>query len=386
MTDRGHVGREGGVQRDRGVGVHEAKAVRADHAHVVPAHLLEQQLLPLTALGPGLGEARGDDDERLDASAGAILDDLGNGRRRHRDDRQIHGSTDRRHRRIGLHRVHGRRLRVDWIDRTGELAAQQRSEDAVSDGAGITGGAHDGDRPGMKQRPKRRRGEDASLQAVRVLGQRRRSGVQPHAHVIALRLLLELEAASLKQGDDRAVVLVRYTDEHADAALDRKPGQALQQKARQALAAQRRIHRQSDGRLAMLGVEAQPGEGEHRVGASVAREVPFRAAGSAQVGEEVRQVIALDVEAREHLAPLRLRQPTEKPGCPRGVLGKRSPERCPRAVAEHEQADLRRVGGFGRKEGGADVRPRCASGSCGFMSAPAGRDGSGQLTGVSVDS
>jgi hypothetical protein len=66
--------RERSVHANRGVGVQDAHAIRADHPHPVGSHAVDQPLLQFATLGSGFGKAGGDDDQGTDTRGRALID------------------------------------------------------------------------------------------------------------------------------------------------------------------------------------------------------------------------------------------------------------------------------------------------------------------------
>ena len=89
LPGRRHDRRKRGVEAHIGRGVEQAHAVRADHAHPVVAHALDELLLQRAPRVADFCEPGGDDDQRLDARGGAVVHDVEDPLARHRDDRQI---------------------------------------------------------------------------------------------------------------------------------------------------------------------------------------------------------------------------------------------------------------------------------------------------------
>ena len=114
----GKIGENDAFSRTSGFVFSSAHAVGADHPHAVAAHLLDERVLPRASLGADFRESGRDDDERLHARRGAVVDRRQDALRRHRDDREIDagGQVAR-----GAKRRQARRFprRADERDRSG---------------------------------------------------------------------------------------------------------------------------------------------------------------------------------------------------------------------------------------------------------------------------
>ena len=85
---QGHALGKGGVDaRER---AHDAQTIGADDAHLGAARLFKNLLLEFASLFANFLEAGGDDDGALDAILHALLNQVGHGRRRGDDHRQVH--------------------------------------------------------------------------------------------------------------------------------------------------------------------------------------------------------------------------------------------------------------------------------------------------------
>jgi hypothetical protein len=144
--------REGGVEGDRGIGVEQAEAVGAHHAHAGGAHLGQERVLDRLAVDAGLGEAGGDDQERLHADRDAVVDDRRHARRRHHDHREVDRVGDRGTDRVRLDALHRAGARVDRVHRAGEAVDDQVVEDLRADRAAGARRADHRDGPGLEQR------------------------------------------------------------------------------------------------------------------------------------------------------------------------------------------------------------------------------------------
>ena len=147
-----------GRQRPRAEGRVEAEArngdteaVRPDEASPVRAHQAEQELLALAALGADLGEAGGDDAERLDSTRERRLGGLEHQRAGQADDGEV---DDLGYLSDGSVRAHaGDRLsaQVDGIGRTGEVGGEDVSEELAADRAAAARSTDHGDRPRLEE-------------------------------------------------------------------------------------------------------------------------------------------------------------------------------------------------------------------------------------------
>ncbi len=136
----GRTARQGGVERPARVGVDDAQAVRADQAQSVGPGQPDQATLALPALLAGLGEARGDHHQPVDALGGAVEHHVLDGVGGDGHDRQVDVAGDVAHggvRRQARHRLGDL---VDGVHPTGEVAhdqvAHQRLADRVLTAAG----------------------------------------------------------------------------------------------------------------------------------------------------------------------------------------------------------------------------------------------------------
>ncbi len=147
----GHLAGEGRVEADGGVGVDEAQAVGPDELDVVLAADVPQAPLAGEALGPGLAEAGGDDDDALDVLGGALLDGLVHDVGGKDDDGQVDRAGDVDHVAIGGDGADAALARCDGVQHAGETAGEDVAEDVVGDGAGRGRHAEDGDAAGAEK-------------------------------------------------------------------------------------------------------------------------------------------------------------------------------------------------------------------------------------------
>ena len=123
----------------------EPHAVGPDQPHAAAPRDLHQRGLPGGALGPGLGEARGDDHAAADAGRRR----LGHARHQratgHRQDGDVRRGRRRRDRGIRAAPQHLGPTRVDRIDLAGEPVLDQEAHDAAAELVLAIGGAEDGD-------------------------------------------------------------------------------------------------------------------------------------------------------------------------------------------------------------------------------------------------
>jgi len=149
MADVGIDAREGGVQAE--FRADDAEAVGAEHAHVVAAGDFEHLAFERGARVAGLGEARGDDDDVLDAAAAALLDD---GRHRLRaggDHRQFDARADLFDRLVGFDALHRLVFGVDRVQAALVARVEDVLEEDVADRIFAVGGADHGDGFGFEQ-------------------------------------------------------------------------------------------------------------------------------------------------------------------------------------------------------------------------------------------
>ncbi len=130
-------GRERAVVAGRHI--EDAKAVRTQHAHPALARNARDLVLDPAPLVTGLGKAGGEDDGRLHATIGAVLQCLERCRRWNRENCDIGSLGQRADRGIGGKALHGRAVGIDRIDLSLEPALAQISERTAADARRILG-------------------------------------------------------------------------------------------------------------------------------------------------------------------------------------------------------------------------------------------------------
>ena len=140
---RRRVGREGGVEADRGVD--HTEAVGADEPHAVAAGHVAQ--LGLSADVAHLAEPGAQHHDARHALRRALAHDVDHGGGGDGDDRQVDGAGDVEHGRIRLHAGDLLGAGVDRIHRPGEPAGQQVAECLVPDRVRVAAGADHRHRP-----------------------------------------------------------------------------------------------------------------------------------------------------------------------------------------------------------------------------------------------
>jgi hypothetical protein len=129
------------VETDRGVGVDDAEAVRADQSDVMGTAELEKLPLLLLAARSLLGEARAEHDQSPRASCGRIRCDGEHARGRHRHDDQVERPRQRRQAVV----------LADPVDAAGEAGLEQGRMHLARHG-GRAGAADDGDAGRLQHR------------------------------------------------------------------------------------------------------------------------------------------------------------------------------------------------------------------------------------------
>src|SRR5207237_1629654 len=133
----------------------DSGAVRRETAPAVGAHETEQPLLALDPLGPGLGEAGGDDAERLRARRERRLGGVEDVLAREADHREVdlvRDLADRRVRSDAGNRLAGA---VDRVRGAGEVAAQDVAKELAADRPAPRRRTEDGDGMRLEERPER---------------------------------------------------------------------------------------------------------------------------------------------------------------------------------------------------------------------------------------
>ena len=143
---RGQVRGEGGVEGDRRVGVGDAQAVGAHHAHAGGAGGAHQLVLADATLRADLTEPGADHDESVHALLRALFDHVHDRLGAHRHHGQVDLVGDVQHRRVGAHAHHGPGLGVHRVDGALELTAQEVAQGGLTDGVRGPAGTDDGDR------------------------------------------------------------------------------------------------------------------------------------------------------------------------------------------------------------------------------------------------
>ena len=145
---RRHRG-EGGIQAD--VGGDNAQTVGADNAYAVPFGRFHQCVLQLRAVGTDFFEAGGNDDHGIGAFLPALLDRADHEFRRDDDDGQVDGTRDIQHGLVCFQSLDFIGFRIHRIDVALEFGVDQVMHDVVTDFAGFSGGADDGNRFGSEK-------------------------------------------------------------------------------------------------------------------------------------------------------------------------------------------------------------------------------------------
>ena len=143
VAGRRHDRRERRVHRDVGRRIEYAQAVRSDEPHAVTSHRVHDRLLARATRTADFLEAGRNDDHGPHALAAALLDGIHHHVLRHGDDREVDRVAYVQDRRVRGYRVHGARVRIHRVDRTGEPVPDQVVQDLVSDRARRTAGPDD---------------------------------------------------------------------------------------------------------------------------------------------------------------------------------------------------------------------------------------------------
>ena len=139
VARRWQLGRQGRVEPHLPVAVDDAEGVGTDDAHAGSAGRVQQPVLQLLALGPGLGEARRDDQQGLDPGLGAVLHDVEDLAGRHGHHREVDMVRDVGDPGVGRQPEHLHRLVVDGVDGAVERRAEDVGQDLVADGVAAGG-------------------------------------------------------------------------------------------------------------------------------------------------------------------------------------------------------------------------------------------------------
>ncbi len=135
----------------RRVGIDDAQAVWADHAHAIPLDDGDQLFLHRHALRSDLAEAGGDRDHAFDALLAALLDNAGNVL----GGNYNHGQVDRaghiEHAGVGFFAQNFAGLGVDRVDVAGEAMFEHVEEHGMAQLRWVRAGADDGDRTRIEE-------------------------------------------------------------------------------------------------------------------------------------------------------------------------------------------------------------------------------------------
>ncbi len=144
-----------GAARESGVepqfGTRDAEAVRADEAHAAPARVVEQRPLEPGALGPGFGEAGGNDHHGAHARLAALVDHFRHGPRRRRYDREVEMRGNLADGGVTGHAAHRRILGIDGEQRPAVAGGEHIGEQHGADLAGSFARPDDRDRTRLEQ-------------------------------------------------------------------------------------------------------------------------------------------------------------------------------------------------------------------------------------------
>jgi len=150
--------REGAVQPDVGIRVHDAHTVRTDQTHPRSATHFDELALALRSFSSDLREAGGDHDEGAHPFLGALACHGDHVSGRHRDEREVDRGRkvpDARERGHPLYRCGAR---VDRVDDAMEPPFEEVQEEPPSDRAWVARGSDHRDHIGRQERPDRVRG------------------------------------------------------------------------------------------------------------------------------------------------------------------------------------------------------------------------------------
>ena len=210
-------------------GYGDPEAVRADQARTVGADEREQPFLALGAFVAGLGEARRDHAQRLDACAEGSFGCADHGFTGKADDREVDACRNLLDRVIAGDA--GDRLSgtVHRVGDAREVLAQDVSEELTSNGSTPGRGAEDRNRRGGEEGPKRLR--DGDMITLVYPGKVRlgRSDLEADLQDPALELPLDVEARIREHPRHRPVVRHHLRHEPLDPELVRTSRELLEQ-------------------------------------------------------------------------------------------------------------------------------------------------------------
>ncbi len=179
--------------------------------------------------GTGVGEARAEHHEPVHPLRTALLDDVGDPRRGHRHDGEIHRVRDVGHRSVRPNALHRQGFRVDRVHGTGEVPAQQVDQDRVADLGLVGGGADHGDRARRQQA-----GDGPCLGVLFArdqhrAGRHRRADVEPEIDDAGGVFARHRVAGVEEDPHHRPVLAEHLRGEPGDTPLLRGGGQVLEQ-------------------------------------------------------------------------------------------------------------------------------------------------------------
>ena len=280
-----HQGRQRRVQGRRRIGVDHAEGVGTDQAQPVGAGQPDQSTLSLPALFAGLGEARRDHEQAVDALGCAVEHDVldrvgGDGH-----DRDVHVARDVVDRGVRRHAGHRVGRRVHGVHATGEVAHDEVADERLADGVLPTARADHGDRARV-QEPLDRRRLGAVLagdhHADRRVGRVDRE-LQGHD---AVGVPAADPVAGVAERRDHLLVVGQHLgDEPLDAALAAGLGEVLEQQLGDPTTLVTVLHEERDLRLAVLH-DVVAAHGDHQ---------------TAELHHERHPVVVVDVREPPHV-------------------------------------------------------------------------------------
>ncbi len=246
-------GRERRVHAHVRRGVHDAEAVRPDHAHAVAARGRDDGALGVLAAGTGLGEAGGDDHDAEHLLLRALFDHARNEVGRHDDQRDVDRVGNVEDARVRAHARDRHGGRVDRIHRSLEVVREQVAEQLVADRARVTARADDRDRT-RRQDARRRRGFRALLACLdrrdRIVGRLDR---ETHADGAFLEFAVRFPPRVGEHVEHPRVVRQRVRAERRDPVRPRNDREVLEQQRPEAAALLVVLHAERDLGLVVTG-------------------------------------------------------------------------------------------------------------------------------------
>lgn len=220
---------QGGVEGDIGGLVDEAERIRAHHAHSVGAGRGDHSSLQFGTLVAGLGEARGDDEHRLDPVGRALLDHLGGRFRGNRDHGEIRGAGKIFEGPVRLDPCDLVRLGVDDPEVARELRRGDVADEEMAGGVAFAAGADDHHRGGVEDRAHAQGLGPVLPRGLNLDGSCRRIDVEVHGHDTVVETARDLVAGGLEDLQHRTVLRQHLGGEPAEPQIPGSSGEMFEE-------------------------------------------------------------------------------------------------------------------------------------------------------------